>query len=139
MSNESICLRDDNGAGIPKKCVCGGSIVIFTSTTEKNPCRQFFRCENFKKPNYEHLFKWLDETVLEELESIREEQKRQFHELKDLIEEVSKKSEMERKMIVKKICDHQTKIGELKETITKGLLVTIVVVGVVAFKRYVLV
>ncbi|KAL1215363.1 hypothetical protein V5N11_009782 [Cardamine amara subsp. amara] len=51
--------------GFPAKCVCGLESTIYTSNTKKNPGRPFFRCPTKRD---DHLFKWVEEAVLEEVE-----------------------------------------------------------------------
>ncbi|KAG2316688.1 hypothetical protein Bca52824_019810 [Brassica carinata] len=53
--------------GIPSNCGCGGEIRTFTSSTQENPGRPFYRCETRGE---DHLFKWVEEAVLEEVEDV---------------------------------------------------------------------
>ncbi|CAN8289856.1 unnamed protein product [Cochlearia groenlandica] len=39
------------GRGSPSSCVCGAGVTIFTSKTQENPGRKFYRCSNKKDPN----------------------------------------------------------------------------------------
>ncbi|XP_023634311.1 uncharacterized protein At1g43920, Chloroplastic-like [Capsella rubella] len=52
------------GCGFPSKCHCGLYVVIFTSTTKQNPGRPFFR---FPTKGDDHLFKWVEDGVYEEV------------------------------------------------------------------------
>ncbi|KAL0732644.1 hypothetical protein Bca4012_008853 [Brassica carinata] len=91
MTNMNI-----NG-GIPSRCWCGKGIVTYVSKTEENPYRRFFRCEiglqvntihlicvlkQRKKEN--HVFKWVDEALLDEIERMAEHQARLDEEIEDL-------------------------------------------------------
>jgi len=93
---------------IPSRCWCGKKIVTYVSKTEENPYRRFFRCEiglqvnliihyfiffymsidlfcvlkQRKKEN--HLFKWVDEALLDEIERMSEHQARVAEEIEDL-------------------------------------------------------
>ncbi|KAF8114165.1 hypothetical protein N665_0040s0020 [Sinapis alba] len=70
-------LNRNNDSGIPSRCWCGKGIVTYVSKTEENPYRRFFRCEiglHRKKEN--HLFKWVDEALFDEIERMDEHQTR---------------------------------------------------------------
>ncbi|KAL0855656.1 hypothetical protein Bca101_060809 [Brassica carinata] len=59
--------------GVPKKCWCGESIIPLMSNSKSNPYRRYFRClyaATQRLENDEHKFKWIDEAILEELESL---------------------------------------------------------------------
>ncbi|RID58719.1 hypothetical protein BRARA_F01996 [Brassica rapa] len=87
--------------GVPSRCWCGKGVVIFYSRTDDNPYRRFYRCEigaQRKKEN--HLFKWVDEALLDEIRRVEAEQGRIVEEIHDLkssmtqtIEEEVKKQE----------------------------------------------
>ncbi|KAL0754464.1 hypothetical protein Bca101_092132 [Brassica carinata] len=62
---ESSTVNTFDIRGIPAKCVCGTSTTIFTADTVKNPGRPFYRCLTRRK---HHLFKWVEDAVLEEVE-----------------------------------------------------------------------
>lgn len=60
-------------AGVPKKCWCGESIIPLMSKSTPNPYRRYFRClyaATQRLENDEHIFKWIDEAILEDLESL---------------------------------------------------------------------
>ncbi|KAJ1388546.1 Zinc finger, GRF-type [Sesbania bispinosa] len=44
-----------------KHCGCGESLLLFTSSSAKNPGRKFLRCPNWNKNNTCKFFAWLDE------------------------------------------------------------------------------
>ncbi|XP_010440978.1 PREDICTED: uncharacterized protein LOC104724220 [Camelina sativa] len=48
-SETSVVASFDRG--VPSKCVCGASVMIFTSRSEKNPGRPFFRCITKRDPS----------------------------------------------------------------------------------------
>ncbi|CAH2046416.1 unnamed protein product, partial [Thlaspi arvense] len=53
--------------GVPARCWCGMKLRTYVSHTDKNPCRRFYRCEIAMQRKMEsHLFKWIDEALLEE-------------------------------------------------------------------------
>ncbi|XP_013651103.2 uncharacterized protein At4g04775-like [Brassica napus] len=71
--------------GIPSRCWCGKRIVIYVSKTEENPYRRFFRCEISLQRNKEnHLFKWVDEALFDEIQRMDEDQTRITEEIEDL-------------------------------------------------------
>ncbi|XP_010527360.1 PREDICTED: uncharacterized protein At4g04775-like [Tarenaya hassleriana] len=57
--------------GVPRHCQCGSDIVMWISRTDNNPGRVFLRCAK-QQGNYEHVFKWVDEAMVEETEILRE-------------------------------------------------------------------
>ncbi|XP_019098295.1 PREDICTED: uncharacterized protein At1g43920, Chloroplastic-like [Camelina sativa] len=54
--------------GVPSKCHCGLEVVLYTSNTQANPGRPFFRCPN---RGDDHLFKWVEEGVYEEVVDLK--------------------------------------------------------------------
>ncbi|XP_010474285.1 PREDICTED: uncharacterized protein At1g43920, Chloroplastic-like [Camelina sativa] len=72
-SSETSVVASSNH-GVPSKCICGAGVRIFTSRTEENPGRPFFRCLTKRDPSSwtnkrdGHLFKWVEEAVYEEVE-----------------------------------------------------------------------
>ncbi|CAE5959684.1 unnamed protein product [Arabidopsis arenosa] len=59
--------------GVPSKCWCGEDIITFTSKTKENPYRRFYRCAiAMKRKNEDHLFKWVDKALLEEIRMVEE-------------------------------------------------------------------
>ncbi|CAE5959302.1 unnamed protein product [Arabidopsis arenosa] len=58
------------GSGIPKQCSCGKFAVIKTSNTVKNPGRLFYCCPSGSEENKNHLFKWTDISMVEEMEEV---------------------------------------------------------------------
>ncbi|KAL9293289.1 putative transcription factor GRF family [Arabidopsis thaliana] len=74
MSSSSVSSGVVRERGVPSKCVCGLGITIFTSKTQDNPGRRFFRCVSKRDPiswtnkKDGHLFKWVEEAIFEEME-----------------------------------------------------------------------
>ncbi|KAG7593760.1 Ulp1 protease family C-terminal catalytic domain [Arabidopsis thaliana x Arabidopsis arenosa] len=60
--------------GFPLKCSCGVDVTIFTSKSQENPGRPFFRCKTKRDPKSwtnkrdGHVFKWVEDAVYEEVE-----------------------------------------------------------------------
>ncbi|CAN6817462.1 unnamed protein product [Brassica oleracea] len=61
--------------GIPSRCWCGKGIVTYVSKTDENSYRRFYRCEiGLKRKKEDHLFKWVDEAMFDELRRIDAQQ-----------------------------------------------------------------
>ncbi|WZZ48240.1 hypothetical protein YC2023_048347 [Brassica napus] len=98
----------NNNEGIPSRCWCGNGIVTYVSKTEENPYRRFFRCEIGKQVNLltcfcvfkqrkkeNHLFKWVDDALFDEIQRIDEHQTRIAEEIEDLRSSMKKTVEEE--------------------------------------------
>ncbi|KAL9840078.1 hypothetical protein AtNW77_Chr2g0224371 [Arabidopsis thaliana] len=74
MSSSSAKSGVVGDRGVPCKCVCGLSVTVFTSKSQDNPGRPFFRCiskrdaKTWTNNRDGHLFKWVEEAVFEEVE-----------------------------------------------------------------------
>ncbi|KAG7593721.1 hypothetical protein ISN45_Aa01g025050 [Arabidopsis thaliana x Arabidopsis arenosa] len=86
--------------GVPSKCWCGEEITTFTSKTKENPYRRFYRCAiAMKRENKEHLFKWVDEALLDEINMVNEKCKRVAENLSALRVNVMANMELQNKNI----------------------------------------
>ncbi|WZZ44774.1 hypothetical protein YC2023_041033 [Brassica napus] len=57
--------------GVPTRCWCGEGITTFGSSTAENRYRRFYRCEIARDRKTEnHLFKWIDEALIEEIRMV---------------------------------------------------------------------
>nr|VDC94227.1 unnamed protein product [Brassica oleracea] len=57
--------------GMPTRCWCGEGITTFGSSTAENRYRRFYRCEIARDRKTEnHLFKWVDEALIEEIRMV---------------------------------------------------------------------
>ncbi|XP_010480759.1 PREDICTED: uncharacterized protein At4g04775-like [Camelina sativa] len=56
--------------GIPDRCLCGRETVMKCSTTADNPGRIFFGCNNHEDGE-DHIMKWWDEAIMQELQAMR--------------------------------------------------------------------
>ncbi|XP_018435868.1 uncharacterized protein At4g04775-like [Raphanus sativus] len=65
-------IKMEMGPGILRRCPCGALTVVLTSKTKENPGRRFYRCGVVFGEN--HLFKWADEAIVEEIEALAEKQ-----------------------------------------------------------------
>ncbi|KAG2323740.1 hypothetical protein Bca52824_006468 [Brassica carinata] len=62
----------DTGRGFPTHCRCGARVSRHTSRTRTNPGRLFHSCPYGDENNRHHLFKWTDESMVEEIEDLKE-------------------------------------------------------------------
>ncbi|KAG2303805.1 hypothetical protein Bca4012_062777 [Brassica carinata] len=109
----------------PSNCGCGAGITTFTSGTQENSGHPFFRCETRGE---DHLFKWVEEAMLEELEDVLP--KVEVHETK------LGKVKSEIKELMEIALNNKIEIQKNKVVI-KGLVVYACIVTV-AFGAYVL-
>ncbi|XP_024014828.1 uncharacterized protein At4g04775-like [Eutrema salsugineum] len=58
--------------GFPIGCRCGEYLVIRTSGTTKNPGQLFHCCPQGSEADANHLFKWTDEAMVEEIDVMKE-------------------------------------------------------------------
>ncbi|XP_018460210.1 uncharacterized protein At4g04775-like [Raphanus sativus] len=76
MSSSNSSSRSHTGrqtTGIPKRCWCGADVTTFGAQTKENLFRRFYRCEiGLKRKNEHHLFKWVDEAILDEVTIVDE-------------------------------------------------------------------
>ncbi|XP_010418870.1 PREDICTED: uncharacterized protein At4g04775-like [Camelina sativa] len=59
--------------GVPKRCWCGEAVVALISKSDLNPYRRYYRCSfaaTNKLRNDEHVFKWVDEALLNEVDAL---------------------------------------------------------------------
>ncbi|KAF8044842.1 hypothetical protein N665_6392s0001 [Sinapis alba] len=57
--------------GIPTRCWCGRNLTTFVSETKDNPYRRFYRCvAGAQRQTESHLFKWVDEAIIDEIKMI---------------------------------------------------------------------
>ncbi|KAF8114230.1 hypothetical protein N665_0040s0085 [Sinapis alba] len=57
--------------GVPTLCWCGKSLITWVSETKENPYRRLYRCEiALQRKTETHLFKWVDEAILEEVRMV---------------------------------------------------------------------
>ncbi|CAA7052368.1 unnamed protein product [Microthlaspi erraticum] len=73
-SNTSSIGRDRRRfVGVPKRCWCGKHIMELISKSTSNPYRRYYRCAfavEQKLSNDPHIFKWVEEACLDEIETL---------------------------------------------------------------------
>ncbi|CAH8380523.1 unnamed protein product [Eruca vesicaria subsp. sativa] len=67
-SSSSISHLGRQTTGIPTRCLCGANLTTFGAQTKDNLFRRFYRCEIWlKRKSEHHLFKWVDEAIVDEI------------------------------------------------------------------------
>ncbi|KAL1191950.1 hypothetical protein V5N11_032293 [Cardamine amara subsp. amara] len=86
--------------GVPTKCWCGKKLTTYCSQTDDNLYRRFDRCEiAIQRKTEEHLFKWIDEALLDETRMVDVKVMRLVDEIKELRNEMLTKFELQQKMM----------------------------------------
>ncbi|XP_010495625.1 PREDICTED: uncharacterized protein At4g04775-like [Camelina sativa] len=119
------------------RCWCGQETITFTSKTKENPYRRFYRCSiALKRPNEEHLFKWVDEALVEEIQMVNRKLKRIEEDVSDLrinvIQNLDLQKEMLKKLegnMVKKLEENMVK--KIEDKMASSALKTIGIVAVI--------
>ncbi|XP_024004801.1 uncharacterized protein At4g04775-like [Eutrema salsugineum] len=73
--------------GIPRRCWCGEEIITKISRSDSNPYQRYFRCSLAvakKLSNDNHVFKWVDEALLNEIEAFGYRAESIEHQMKEL-------------------------------------------------------
>ncbi|CAN8287850.1 unnamed protein product [Cochlearia groenlandica] len=108
--------------GLAEACWCGGSVVTFTSKTNENPNRRFHICVYGQERKAEkHLFKWVDEAMLEEIKIIEAKHVdfvKKVEAMQGNIEEWFEKMESETEVKITNKVKTEVKITLLKIAIT---------------------
>ncbi|XP_048633530.1 uncharacterized protein At4g04775 isoform X1 [Brassica napus] len=88
FKTEGSCSRRNREShqGVPTRCWCGNRIATFVSKTKKNPFRRFYRCEvAMQRKGEAHLFKWVDEALVEEVSLVEARQRTVEEDLEALV------------------------------------------------------
>ncbi|KAL1225308.1 hypothetical protein V5N11_009822 [Cardamine amara subsp. amara] len=101
--------------GVPTRCWCGRKVTTYCSQTDENPFRRFYRCEiTIQRKTEEHLFKWIDEALLDETKMVDAKVMRVVDEMKELRNEMLVKFELQEKMMVNMEENMNEKTNEMK-------------------------
>ncbi|XP_048604884.1 uncharacterized protein At1g43920, Chloroplastic-like [Brassica napus] len=110
MSANLSRRRVEKERGFPSFCKkCGEAAKIFTSKTIKNPGRLFHGCPNGSEEDKNHLFKWTDESAVEEIEDMKSHLElqsqrsgfgKEMKEMKELVDGYEKDVKNLKKMVV---------------------------------------
>ncbi|KAL1212740.1 hypothetical protein V5N11_021294 [Cardamine amara subsp. amara] len=98
--------------GVPTKCWCGRKITTYCSQTDENPFRRFYRCEIAIQKNEEHLFKWIDEALLDETRMVDAKLMKLVDEVKVLRNEILSSFELQKKWVLDMEEEMKEKIKE---------------------------
>ncbi|RID51080.1 hypothetical protein BRARA_H01769, partial [Brassica rapa] len=103
MSNSaSSSSRQRAMGGVPTQCWCGKNVATFVSKTEKNPYRRFYRCEiAFQRKTERHLFRWVDEAVIDEIGKVDAKHDELVNDVKDLRESMMERFKFQEKRLEK--------------------------------------
>ncbi|KAG2291137.1 hypothetical protein Bca4012_007092 [Brassica carinata] len=91
-SNSSACFPRIFNHGVPTRCWCGEGITTFGSSTTENKYRRFYRCQ-IARDN--HLFKWIDEALIDEIWMVDAKHERVAQEITKFEERVIEKVKSE--------------------------------------------
>ncbi|XP_023642517.1 uncharacterized protein At4g04775-like [Capsella rubella] len=109
--------------GVPKRCWCGEDIVAKNSHSDANPCRRYVRCGYAyakKLENDNHVFKWVDEALLDEVEKMKQHIGMVE---KNVMVELEKKMVME---VEKELCEKVEDVKSLMQARMNKMLIGIV-------------
>ncbi|XP_010418878.1 PREDICTED: uncharacterized protein At4g04775-like [Camelina sativa] len=86
--------------GVLSRCWCGGAITTYTSKTDENPYRRFYRCVvGVKEKKEKPMFRWVDDALLEEIRIVESKQNQLLEDLKNMVtNNVELQKEMVREM-----------------------------------------
>ncbi|XP_010506938.1 PREDICTED: uncharacterized protein At4g04775-like [Camelina sativa] len=125
---------------VPKICWCGEGIVTVISKSDSNPYRRYFCCgyaASNRLQNDDHTFKWVDEAMLNEIDSLVQKN----CQLEDQLKEVRSEREAFEKLVFDNIGSKVEKevyakiehaVSEAKAS-TKKVILGIVVFGMLIF------
>ncbi|CAA7017015.1 unnamed protein product [Microthlaspi erraticum] len=104
--------------GVPSRCWCGRNLVTYAAQTKDNPFRRFYRCAvALQRQTEEHLFKWIEEALVDETIMVERKHLSLVDEVKELRGKMVEKLELEERMI-RKMVDERVK-EELEEVKAK--------------------
>ncbi|XP_020874146.1 uncharacterized protein At4g04775-like [Arabidopsis lyrata subsp. lyrata] len=86
--------------GVPSRCWCGDEITTFTSKTDENPYRRFYRCvRGVLDKKEKHPFIWVDDALLEEIRMVESKHNQLLEDVNDLKKMVMENVELQNKMV----------------------------------------
>ncbi|KAF2533848.1 hypothetical protein F2Q70_00030121 [Brassica cretica] len=82
--------------GVPTRCWCGEGITTFGSSTAENRYRRFYKCQIARdRKTKNHLFKWLDDALIDEIRIVDAKHERVAQEITKFEEMVMEKVKSE--------------------------------------------
>ncbi|CAN6923702.1 unnamed protein product, partial [Brassica oleracea] len=107
--------------GAPTKCWCGQGLDTWASETKENPYRRFYRCKIALQKTESHLFKWIDEALLDEIRMVDARRLDLLHELQALTENTKVQLEDLRSWIVGRDEELRDQINHNMMQLTKAI------------------
>ncbi|XP_013700326.1 uncharacterized protein At4g04775-like [Brassica napus] len=96
LSTSSARFPRISNHGVPTKCWCGEGITTFGSSTAENRYQRFYRCQIARDRKTEnHLFKWIDESLIDEIRMVDAKHERVAQEITKFEERVMEKVKSE--------------------------------------------
>ncbi|KAL0854639.1 hypothetical protein Bca101_059791 [Brassica carinata] len=108
--------------GIPTRCWCGQVLDTWVSETKENPYRRFYRCKialQFKTES--HLFKWVDEAILDEIRMVDAKRIDLVHDFQSLAEKTNVELHSQRDWIVGRNEEMQNEIKEKMMQLSRAI------------------
>ncbi|KAJ1410544.1 Zinc finger, GRF-type [Sesbania bispinosa] len=65
QKNSGRCTSSSSSISRARRCRCGENLILFTSNSEKNPGRDFWRCRLWDIQMSCNYFQWADEELPE--------------------------------------------------------------------------
>ncbi|XP_013732982.2 uncharacterized protein At4g04775-like [Brassica napus] len=124
--------------GIPKSCWCGEETLPLMSKSDKNPYRRYFRCAyaaRKKLENDNHIFKWIDEALINEVEKLEFKNARLEEELREMRRNEILLGERVQMNVEKELFDKVEEVlaeakGSMKKTLLSAVIGGVVLVGI---------
>ncbi|XP_018460866.1 uncharacterized protein At4g04775-like [Raphanus sativus] len=103
MSSSSSSNRQSNSqrtVGIPTRCWCGANLTTYGAQTKENKFRRFYRCVvALQRKNEQHLFKWIDEAIIDEIDKVDGKCTRLYADLEDVKRSIDKRLDLQDRYI----------------------------------------
>ncbi|XP_013739400.3 uncharacterized protein At4g04775-like [Brassica napus] len=124
--------------GISKRCWYGEEILPLMSKSDKNPYRRYFRCAfavRKKLENDNHIFKWIDEALINEVEKFEFKNARLEEELREMRRSEILLGERVQMKVEKELFDKVEEVlaeakGSMKKMMLSAVVGGVVLVGI---------
>ncbi|CAH8313244.1 unnamed protein product [Eruca vesicaria subsp. sativa] len=121
-SSSSRCNGRRETVGVPNRCWCGAKLTTFGSKTKENLFRRFYICKiGVQRQNEDHLFKWVDEAIIDEINIVDVNQRQQQAEFASFMKATTEAIESQGKCLDEAIFDMKCRLEEQRTLITEGL------------------
>ncbi|KAF8115515.1 hypothetical protein N665_0026s0058 [Sinapis alba] len=103
-SSSSLTYPRRSTSGISTRFWCGANLTTFAAFTKENQCRRFYRCVlGVQRKTESHLFKWVDEAIVDEIKKIADNLSRLQTDYDSLNRSLTKRLENQNKYIEESI------------------------------------